>query len=76
MTYHLLSKEIFLQGTFASDVVLQGYVSVRTESTGQDRNVAKNGLPDNQGQSQIIFTGKTQIYRGLSRMLDILYSKF
>ena len=44
MTYHLLAKEIFLQGTFASDVVLQGYVSVRTESTGKHANVHKDTL--------------------------------
>lgn len=81
-TYHGLSEEVFLQGTFAVDVVLEGDVAVGTECTGEDGDVAKyrlSGLDQSEVSEERGLGTRGEgrwAYRGLSRMLDILYSKF
>ena len=75
-TYEFLSKEVLLQRTLSGRIILQCNITVCTEGTRKHGDITENRFT-----IKVLGNGRVDVqgnrsYRGLSKMFDILYSKF
>ena len=74
--YHSFTEEILLQWALPTNVVLECDVPVGAKGTGKHGDVTEYGFTGQKLKN--VLTGCDDIppYSGLSKMLEILYSKF
>jgi len=75
-THHSFTEEILLQRALATSVVLQCDIPICAESSGEHSDVAKHRFSTANVCVRWEFNKSDKTYKGLSGMLDILYSKF
>jgi hypothetical protein len=75
-THHCFTEELFLQRALATRVVLQRDIPICAESSGEYSDVATHRFSAANVCVRWEFNKSDKTYKGLSRMLDNLYSKF
>ena len=75
-TYEFLSKEVLLQRTLSGRIILQCNITVCTEGTRKHGDITEYRFTIKMLGNDRVDVQGNRSYRGLSKMFDILYSKF